>query len=453
VLLFTLVASIVTGLVFGSIPAFARRIDVAPALREARTTQSSRGLRSALIVAQISASFMLLIAAGLMLRSLMKVQNVDPGFRTDNLLSFRADMSWDKFPLSMPPAERRPKIAEYWRTFEARLRAIPGVTEVGGSGTFPLNENDPFPGGLVRESHPLPPGVQAPQVSYRFASPDYFRTLRQPIVAGRAFTDSDTFTSTRVAIVNQAAAKLLWPSEDPIGTRVSPSNGNRPVPPAMFRTIVGVVADVRQQLDRAPTAEVYVPIQQNSLFGTMWVVRTLGPPEQTIADIKAAARVHDRDLPVASFRTMAEVRSTGLTPRRVVVALIGLFGLLALVITAAGIAGVVAFSVNQRTQEFGIRMALGAQRGRVLSLVLREGLVLVAIGLVIGLAGASVLTKFLGAMLVAQSNGPLLVDVPPTDALTYASVAAVLVIVAIVACLLPARRAASVDPMIALRAQ
>jgi putative ABC transport system permease protein len=199
-----------------------------------------------------------------------------------------------------------------------------------------------------------------------------------------------------------------------------------------------------------------VPLAQAALLGTTWILKTEMAPPELERSIRAAAQAHDADLPVSNFRTLADVRSITLTPRRVVVALIGLFGALALVITAAGIAGVVAFSVNQRTHEFGIRMALGAQRAGVLSLVLREGVVLVLVGLAIGVAGAALLTRLLGQMLVAaspQASGPLLVDVAPTDVATYIGVAATLLLVALIACAMPAKRAASVDPMVALRAQ
>src|SRR6185503_10798221 len=163
-------------------------------------------------------------------------------------VSYRADMSFDKFPLNMEPAQRLAKIATYWTDYEQRLRTIPGIVEVAGGGTFPLNELGPFAQGLVRDGHPLPAGVQAPQVDLRFATPEYFKTLGQPIVAGRPFTASDTLTSNGVAIINQSAAKQFWPNEDPLGTRIA---GGRP---NQFRTIVGVVADVRQQLDRPSTA-------------------------------------------------------------------------------------------------------------------------------------------------------------------------------------------------------
>ena len=450
VLLFTLGVSVLTGLVFGSIPALSRRVDVAPALREGtRGTQSSQRVRSALIVAQVSASFMLLIAAGLTLRSLLNVQGVNPGIKTENLVTFRADMSFDRFPLTLPASERAAKMGRYWTEFEQRLRAIPGVIDVGGGGTFPLNELGPFAAGLVREGRPLPPGTPAPRVSLRVATPDYFKTLGQPLAAGRAFTPSDTFEATTVVIVNQTAAKQFWPNEDPIGTRLVGG-------PTGFRTIVGVVADVRQQLDREPAAEMYVPMQQFALLNTTWVVHSRLPIEEATRALKSVGRSHDADLPVANFRTLAEVRSDGLAPRRVIVTLIGLFGLLALVITAAGIAGVIAFSVNQRTQEFGVRMALGAHRSGVLAMVVREGLVLVSIGLVIGMAGALILTKLLGAVIFAAqpaSGLTLLIGTDAVDSVTYAGVAITLLGVAVVACLMPARRAASVDPMVALRAQ
>lgn len=450
VLAFTFGISVVTGLVFGSIPAFSQRIDTAPALREGtRTSPATQRLRRVLIVAQISASFMLLIAAGLMLRSLMNVQAIDPGIRTDHLLTFSANMGFEKFPVSLPRNEQAARQAVYWQQFEQRLRALPGVSDVGAGGTFPLNDAPPFISRLAREGHRLPAGVQLPLVSVRMATPDYFRTVGQPLLAGRVFLPSDMSTAPEVAIINQTAANEFWPNENPIGTHLVGG-------PDEVITVVGVVANVRQQLDHSPAAEVYVPLQQRPLLGTTWILKTDLPANELERTIRAAARTHDAALPVSNFRTIAEVRTMTLTPRRVVVALIGMFGLLALVVTAAGIAGVVAFSVNQRTHEFGIRMALGAQRTRVLSMVLGEGLVLVGVGLVIGLGGAAALAKLLGRVLEASSpfgNGPLLVDVPPTDVLTYIGVACVLVLVAVAACVTPARRAASVDPMMALRAQ
>ena len=325
----------------------------------------------------------------------------------------------------------------------------PGVTSVGAGSTFPLNELPPFSGRLVREKHPVPPGVQPPAINYRVATPDYFSTLAQPLLSGRVFTNADAGGSAEVAVVNQSAARQYWPNENPVGTRIDSGNNS-------WITVVGVVADARQQLDHSPAAEVYVPLFQSPLLGTTWIVKTERAASDVERAIRVAAQAHDAELPVSNFRTLADVRALTLTPRRVVVALIGLFGVLALVITAAGIAGVVAFSVSQRTQEFGIRMALGAQRARVLSMVMREGLALVAIGLAIGVAGAALLTRLVGQLLVEttpQTAGPLLVEVPLTDMVTYVGVGATLVLVALLACAMPARRAASVDPMVALRAQ
>jgi putative ABC transport system permease protein len=442
VLLFTLVVSVLTGLVFGSVPAWSTRFDVAPALRDGgRSTHVNRGLRSALIVGQVAASFMLLIASGLTLRSLMKLQSIDPGFKMENLLTLRADMSFNKFPLSMDRQVRAQKISDYWFEFETRLRAIPGITEVAGGGTFPLNERGPFTNGLQREAKPLPPGVQPPQVDYRIATPEYFKTLAQPLVSGRAFTTADSRDAPGVVIINESAARHFWPDENPIGSRIS--GGTNAANQPLWLTVVGIVADVRQQLDQAPRDEVYVPLRQFNLFNTTWVVHSTRAIEQIARDVKTMAHAHDPELPVASFRTLAEVRSSSIEKPRVTTSLIGIFAILALVITAAGIAGVIAFSVNQRTQEFGIRMALGAPRVGVLGMVLREGLTLVAIGLVIGMAGALALTQLLQT---------LLFQVRPTDSLTFLAVSTVLLMVAVVACLLPAKRAASVDPMVALRA-
>jgi predicted permease len=278
--------------------------------------------------------------------------------------------------------------------------------------------------------------VQPPQVDYLVASPDYFQVLGQPLVAGRAFKPSDNTEAPGVVIINQSTARHFWANEDPVGKRIEGG-------PEQWLTIVGVVADVRQQLQSKPHDEVYAPLLQTPFTGTSWIVQSSLTPEQAAREIKAATHAHDPELPVSNFRTLAEVRSSGLQSPRVTTTLIGLFGMLALLITAAGIAGVIAFSVNQRTQEFGIRMALGAPRAGVLGMVLRQGLQLVAIGLVIGMAGAIFLTRLLST---------LLFEVEPTDALTFLAVSTVLMMVAVLACLMPARRAASVDPIVALRA-
>ena len=429
VLAYTFLISVLTGLVFGSAPVLTGKLSELTALREGgRATQSRQGMRSALIVVQVAASFMLLIGAGLMIRSLFKLQQVDPGIRTDNILTMRIDLNFTKYPNG-----RR---ADFWKRIEAAMTSIPGVVGAGGAGTFPLNELGPFRSSVIVEGRAIPDSASRPRVDVRLATPDYFATVGQPVVSGRPFTGSDERGRESVVIVNQTMARHYWPGESPIGMRISGDDGRT------WSRIVGVVADTRQQLSEDPTDEVYLPMFQTEQLSTTWLVRSQVDPASMAKEIRMAVHAVDPDQPVENFRTLAEVRSASLAPRKLTAVLLGLFGLLALIVTAAGIAGVIAFSVNQRTQEFGVRMALGAQRLNVLALVLRQGLQLVLIGLAIGCAGALVLARVLSTMLFG---------VQPTDGVTFVAVGMVLTAVAAVACLVPARRAASVDPMVALR--
>ena len=372
---------------------------------------------------------MLLIGAGLTVRSLINLQQVDPGFRTDDILTLRLDLNFTKYRRSVQGT--RP----FWERLEERLRAIPGVVSVGGAGTFPLNEQGPFSSSMTDRRRP-PAANAPPQVDVRIVSPDYFQTLGQPLLAGRAFARSDRGRDNPVVIVSRTMAQHYWGGDSPVGRRISPDEGRTWV------TIVGVVADARQQLNLPPGDEVYVPMFQSGQLSSNWLVRTTVDPAPWRGRSAKRCTRSIPNQPVDHFRTLAEVRASTLDSPRLTATLLGLFALLALVITAAGIAGVIAFSVNQRTQEFGVRMALGAPRGSVLSMVLRQGLRLVLVGLAIGMAGALVLTRVMTT---------LLFGVEPTDALTFLAVSMVLVAVAAAACLIPARRAASVDPMVALR--
>jgi predicted permease len=430
VLLYTFLISVATGLVFGTVPAFSGPLAMAPALRDGgRTTQNRQSVRSVLIVIQVAASFMLLIGAGLTLRTIINLQRVDPGFKTDNLLTMRIDLNFSKYKKSQIPA--------FWERLEERLKTDPGVLAAGGGGTFPLNDRGPFTGPLRIEGRELAPDAPRPQVDYHLATPDYFSTIGQPLLSGRAFERSDRGLDSKhpVVIINKSMARHYWPDQDPIGRRIGGDEND-------WYTIVGVVADTLQQLKEPVHDEVYSALMQSTQLSTTWLLRTDVDPRIMERQVRNAVHAIDPDQPVDHFRTVAEVRSASLESPRLTAALLGLFALLALVITAAGIAGVIAFSVNQRTQEFGIRMALGAQRGSVLTMVLRQGISLVLIGLAMGMAGAVILTRALTT---------LLFGVQPTDALTFVGVSMVLVAVAAAACLIPARRAASVDPMVALR--
>jgi predicted permease len=313
---------------------------------------------------------------------------------------------------------------------------LPGVVSVGGAGTFPLNELSPFSQAITIKGRAVSDPGARPRVDVRLATPDYFDVIGQPIVAGRTFTAAERFNTRPVVVINQTFGQHYWPAENPIGQEISGNDGRT------WATIVGVVADTRQQLRDPVREEIYIPMFQTAQLSTNWLVRSTVDPALMQREIRNAVHSVDPDQPVDNFRTLAEVRSASLSSPKLAATLLGLFGLIALIITAAGIAGVIAFSVNQRTQEFGIRMALGARRTNVLTMVLRQGLQLVLIGLAIGFGGALVLTRVLTT---------LLFGVEPTDGITFVAVSMVLIAVAALACFVPARRAASVDPMIALR--
>jgi predicted permease len=432
VLLFTLAVSLFTGLAFGALPALSRT-EPADALKEGGDrTGGGAGLRlrNGLIVGQLALSFMLLIGAGLMLRSLLKLHQVDPGFRADRVLTAGLDLNWSRYDTP----ERR---LDFYDRLLPRLRALPGVTQAAFGSTFPLNDSFPWTSALRIESRPLPEGQATPRVDMRVASPEYFQTMGIPVVAGRRFTAQDGAEAAGVAMVNKAMARRFWGAASPLGQRLSFDAGKT------WRTVVGVVGDVKQYgLDRAPAEEVYRPLAQSPLLGGHVLLRTAGLPHALQAGLRDAVRAIDPEQPVYGVRTLEETRADSLAPRRLTATLLGLFALLALVITATGIAGLIAFSVSRRTHEIGIRMALGAVPGNVLWMVLQQGAALVLAGLVLGIAGALAFTRVL-------SN--LLFEVQPTDPLTFLAVIATLLAVAAVACLLPARRATAIQPMVALR--
>jgi putative ABC transport system permease protein len=439
VLAYTFIVSVATGVVFGTVPALNGSLSVAPSLESGgRSTERRQALRNGLIVVQVAASFMLLIGAGLTIRSLVKLQQVDPGFSTDNILTFRIDLNFSKYE-----GESRDR---FWQRVSEQLETVPGLSSVGGAGTFPLNEQAPFTQSLRIHGREDVGNDAHSRVDVRLATPNYFDTIGQPLVSGRTFRDAEPLAGRSEpasaappqagsVIINQSLARHYWPGEDPIGQLIS-GNGRT------WSTIIGVVADARQQLREPARDELYLPMFQSRQLSTNWLVRSNVDPAAMERQIRDAVHAIDPEQPVENFRTLADVRSVSLASPTLTATLLGLFGLLALVITAAGLAGVVAFSVNQRTREFGVRMALGAGRTNVLSMVLRQGLQLVAIGLALGAGGALILTRVLTT---------LLFDVRPNDGLTYLAVSVGLVLVAVGACLVPARRAASVDPMVALR--
>jgi predicted permease len=431
VLLFTLAMSLLTGIVFGCIPALTAQHDTLPALREGnpRATGGRQRLRSGLIVAQVAISFVLLIGAGLMARSFLNLERVDPGFEPRNVLTARLDLNFTKYNT---PALR----AAFYRRLLLRLAEDPEVEAVAASATFPLNGTELSNLQFRIADRALPEGAQPPLAGFRSASADYFRTMGIPLISGRVFTDRDDLENPDVVVINQSLARHFFPGEDPIGRRVSADGGES------WATIVGVVADTRQRLDRDAGDEIYASVLQAPQLSGSWLIKTRIESSRMAQNVRAAVRDVDPEQPVDRFRTLDQVREASLAPPRLTTMLLTMFAGLAMLVTAAGMAGVVAYSVSQRTQEFGIRMALGARRETVVAMVVGQGVMLVAIGLAIGALGAVVLSSLMSVLLFGVSS---------IDVLTYAIVAALLTLVALVACYLPARRAASVDPLIALK--
>jgi putative ABC transport system permease protein len=439
VLLFTLVVAVGTGLIFGLLPALSLRQSLVPSLKEgsgqSAVSAGRQRLRSALVVAQVAVSFVLLIGAGLMLRSLFKLREVNPGFDPERVLVMRVTPNWSKYTTG-----------QQYRDFSSRLiertRTVPGVLSAAMASTYPLNPsglaNGPNYVNFQIEGRLPNPNEATPQVDYRVASADYFQTIRLPLLKGRVFTEADDAQAQQVAVINQTLARHRWGNEDPVGKRISFDQGRNWV------TIVGVVGDVRQYgLNQEPSDELYRPARQTAGGGHL-LVRTTVAPTVMVPQLRQAIYGVDPETAIDQVQTLEHVRSESMASPRLTTVLLGLFAALAMLITAAGIAGVMALTVSQRTHEIGIRMALGASANSVLRLVLRQGLTLVLIGLALGVAGAFALTRLMSTLLFA---------VEPTDPLTWLVVALALAAVAALACFVPARRATLIDPLVALRSE
>ncbi len=433
VLAFTLVVSLLTGLAFALLPALPSRVNLVGALRDGgAATSGGRSLRtrSMLVVVQVAVSVVLLVGAGLMVRSLVALQRVDPGFDSERVLTMTLDLNWSRYTTA-------DLIRGFHERLHSRLASQPGVVAAASTLVFPLGSTRTLGFEFDIEGRPRDPQVTVPQGDFRSVSPDYFRTLGIPLVEGRVFTANDGPETPQVAVVNRSLARRYWASESPLGRRISADSGKT------WITVVGVVGDVRQYgLDRAPADELYTPFAQVPIREGSLLLRTTGDPYAAVRVVKEEIRSIDPDQPIANVETLDELRSESLASPRLTASLLLMFALLALVITGAGLAGVVAFSVSQRTQEIGVRMALGAERGEVLGMILREGMRLVLFGLLLGVLGALAATRLMAG---------LLYGVGATDPLTFGGVVLVLVVVAVLACLAPARRATRVDPMVALR--
>jgi putative ABC transport system permease protein len=433
VLLFTLIVSILTGLAFGALPAFSSEQNLIAGLKEGSgrsTTGTGRHrLRSLLLVSQVAVSFMLLIVAGLMLRSLIKLQQVDAGFDSDKVLTMRVNLNWSKYT-------NNDHGRAFFQTLLEKARSHPEVLSAAVAFTFPLNQAGLANQNFQIEGRPLAEGEPRPLAAFRVVSPDYFQTIRIPLMQGRTFTEMDNEKAPQVAIINQSMLRHRWEKEDPIGRRISLDNGEN------WITIIGVVGDVKQNgLDREPVDELYLPFAQQPI-ATSLLVRTVADPMSVAKQMRDAVYSIDPEQPVTDIQTLEQVRENSMAAPRLTTILISLFAGLALTIMSTGIAGVMALSVSQRTHEIGIRMALGATQSDVLLMVLRQGMALILAGLSLGVIGALILTRLMSS---------LLFGVEPNDPITFIAVSMVLIIVAVTACFVPARRVTTIDPMVALR--
>ena len=431
VLAFTFGVAVFTGLLFGLLPALTRRSDASVKDAGHRTVGSRRlGARNALIVAQVAISFVLLVGAGLLVRSFIKLQQVDAGFRTDRVLTALVSLDFVKYAT---PVSRQ----AFYRSVLDRASAEPGADMAALGIAAPLDQAAPFLSGFIVEGQ-APDEKAVKRVDFKFASPNYFKAIGMTLLSGRTFTDADDATAPPVVIVNLSMARRNFPDLDPIGRRISLNSGRT------WMTIVGLVNDTHDYgLDEKPTDEVYRAFAQTQPLNATLFVRTAADPGAFARRMPAIVHEIDPRQPVSRIRTLESIRSHSLAPPRLTAMLVTLFAAVALIVTAAGIAGVVSFSVNQRTTEIGVRMALGASRSSVVRMIVRQGFSPVAVGLTLGVALALAMTRVVAQMLFA---------VEPTDSMTYAAVIAVLAAVAAIACLVPARRAAAIDPMLALRA-
>jgi putative ABC transport system permease protein len=436
VLLFTLAVAFLTSLLSGTAPALAARETVVASLKEG-SGQSTIGkgrqrLRSVLIMAQVAISFLLLIGAGLMLRSFVNLQHVDPGFQPENVLTMRIGLDFTKY-------NTNDKQRAFFETLLDKIKTNSGVKSAAASLLIPLNNPFNVASSFQIEGQAPVPGQSLPVSDFRVVSPEYFDTMHIPLVEGRPFTQADRPGVPDVSILNRSAARHFWGSADPVGKRFSTDNGKT------WNLVVGVVGDVKQfGLDKNPADEIYVPLAQNPLLDAAVVVKTSVEPMSVARGIIETLYTIDPNQPAARVRSLEQVRAESVAGPRLTSNLLGIFALLALAIAATGIGGVMALAVGQRKHEIGVRMAIGARPGEILRMILGQGMGLVVVGLVLGLLGALGLTHLLQG---------LLFEVGPTDPLTFVGVAAVLAAAAFAACYVPARRAARVDPMIALHAE
>jgi predicted permease len=434
VLAFTLGLSLFSGIVFGLVPALqVSKPNLNDSLKEGsrQTSGHSHRLRSSLVVLEIAVSLVLLVGAGLAVRTFLALLKTDPGFNTENLLTLNLMLPATKYT-------DEPKRAAFYNELLQRMKSTPGVESAAAVNFLPLGGSNASDAYLV-EGEPEPPSDQENLARYRVCTPEYFETMGIRVVKGRGFTEQDKKGAPLVVIVNETFARKHWPNGDVIGKRIK-SYG--PIDKAPWMEIVGVVQDVKHELNLAVTPDFYFPYAQDVWSGMVVVARTKVDPASLANALRQQVWAIDKDQAVFDVRTMKEVRSISVGMYSSGSVMLGIFAGLALLLASIGIYGVMAFAVSQRTQEIGIRMALGARALDVLKLVVKHGMKLALLGVAIGLVGSWALTRFMKG---------LLFGVAPTDLLTFGLVSLCLLVAAFIACYLPARRATKVDPLEALR--
>lgn len=435
VLLFTVAAAALAAFVFGTLPALqGSRVDLADALKErgsAGASSARRLARNAVVVAEVAMSLVLLIGAGLMVRSFAELTRVSPGFEADGVLTFTAAPPFGSYPQAVDRAN-------FMSELRGRLEAIPGVEAV--STGFPLPLTGQFFNGRYGTEEALTDPEAFGQAAYRAVSPRYFETMGTRLLAGRTFSEADNADSTAVVVVDEKLAEILWPDESAVGKRfLIRAVTQEPE----WVEVIGVVEHQRaEDLGADGDETVYLTDRYVGSFGATWVVTAGGEPGALVGAIREEVTALDPEIPVADVELMQSYVDRAMGPTRFALTLIGVFGAIALVLASIGLYGVLSYVVRQRTAEIGVRMAFGAESGSILRLVVGQGLGLAGAGILVGLLAAVPLTGFLESMLVG---------VAPTDPLTFVSISLVFVAVACLACWVPARRAAHVDPVTALR--
>ncbi|HEX8650253.1 MAG TPA: ABC transporter permease [Pyrinomonadaceae bacterium] len=440
VLAFTFFIALMTGIIFGLVPALrASSVDLNEVLKEGGRSSGAPGalglgqhqIRRLLIITEVALSLILLVGAGLLVRSYQRIASASPGFNPHNVLSLRLSLPASKY--GTPES-----ITDFYRQASERIRSLPGVESVGTTYSLPMSTVAFAWEPIIVEGYVSKTAQDFIISNTRIVNPDYFRTMEIPLLKGRYFNEHDRKGEPEAVIVNEAMAERFWPNEDPIGKRLQQKGK-----PDSWRTVVGIITDSKQySVEKEPPITVYYPFEQYIARNMYLLVRTTSDPSPMTAAITKEIQVLDAELPVFDVHTMEQRLYDSLARQRFSMLLLGVFAAFSMTLAAIGIYGVMTYWVNQRTHEIGIRMALGAQPFNILQLVIRQSLILVSVGLVLGLAGAFALTRVMSSLLFGISA---------TDRLTFVLVSLLLGSIALVASYIPARRAAKVDPMVALR--